>query len=149
VIRVERTTSSDPRFVALIGALDRELRDTYGEIQNDYAPLNQVAVDTAVLALVDDDAVGSGCFKWIDAETVELKRMYVSPAHRGTGAGRAVIAELEAWARELGARVVILETGTRQARALALYERAGYVRTPPFGPYVGMEHSVCMRKALA
>jgi hypothetical protein len=42
----------------------------------------------------------------------------------------------------------VLETGERQAEALALYSRAGFARIPPFGAYLGSPLSVCMGKDL-
>jgi hypothetical protein len=42
-----------------------------------------------------------------------------------------------------------LETGTRQAEALALYRRAGFVAIPAYGEYAkSPETSVCLEKAL-
>jgi putative acetyltransferase len=59
-----------------------------------------------------------------------------------------LIAELDADLRGRGFSSAILETGTGQAEAIALYERCGYGHIPQFPPYVGMPVSVCMRKAL-
>ena len=61
----------------------------------------------------------------------ELKRMYVAPELRGKGIGRALLTRLEAEARALGLTRLVLETGTRQTEALALYRRAGF--TGPSG----------------
>jgi len=74
--------------------------------------------------------------------------MFVAPVERRRGVAKAVIRELEAWAREQGFGAAILETGDRQTEAIALYERCGYTVCPAFPPYVGMPVSVCMRKAL-
>jgi putative acetyltransferase len=41
-----------------------------------------------------------------------------------------------------------LETGIHQPEALALYERAGFVRSPPFGDYREDPLSVFMEKRL-
>lgn len=71
----------------------------------------------------------------------EIKRMYVADAHRGRGYGRAVLAELERAAAAIGCRRTILETGTRQPEAIALYRSVGYTPIPPFGIY--REHSNC------
>ena len=56
--------------------------------------------------------------------------------------------ELEAVARQLGVRRLVLETGPLQPEALALYRHAGFVEIPLFGDYVGAEFSVCMAKEL-
>ena len=149
---VRRTTSSDPRLAPLIADLDRDLQSRYGAVQALYAPHNAVKDDAQpfVIALDDDDrtAIACGSFRPYDATTVELKRMFVAPAARRRGVARAVVGELEAWAREQGFTTAILETGDRQGEAIALYERCGYTRIPAFGPYAGLPASVCMRKAL-
>lgn len=146
--RIVRTTAADPAFIALTRELDADLRVRYGAVQDAYAVYNVFTSETAVVAYVGDSAVGCGCFKPFDASAVELKRMWVDPAHRGGGIGRAIVAALEAWARELGYRAMVLETGTKQTEAIAMYGRCGYVQIPLYGPYVGMEYSVCMRKPL-
>ena len=61
---------------------------------------------------------------------------------------RAVIAELEAWAKELGNAYSVLETGILQPEAIRLYEASGYARIPNYPPYTGVEESVCFRKKL-
>ena len=145
---IRRTTSTDPAFIALVRRLDAELRDRYGALQDIYAPHNVLVSDTVVVAEVEGVAIGCGALKAFDDETVELKRMFVSPERRGAGIGRQLVDALEAWARELGYRAIVLETGTLQREALALYEHAGYMRTEPWGPYIGLDTSICMRKAL-
>jgi GNAT superfamily N-acetyltransferase len=44
----------------------------------------------------------------------------------GQGAASALLAAAESWAREHGAQLVALETGVRNTRARAFYERRGY-----------------------
>jgi ribosomal protein S18 acetylase RimI-like enzyme len=48
--------------------------------------------------------------------------MFVVAAHRGRGHARAVLAELERSAAAAGRRRTVLETGTRQPEAIALYK---------------------------
>ena len=73
-----------------------------------------------------DDDVGYG----------EVKRMYVRPAFRGAGFGRAILERLGERARERGVTLLRLETGIHQVEAIALYEQAGFRAIRPFGPYV-------------
>ena len=78
----------------------------------------------------------------------EIKRMYVDPAARGHRLGRMILETLEASARRDGIRHLRLETGVRQAEALALYRAAGYRETGPFGDYHADPLSVFMTKQL-
>jgi putative acetyltransferase len=93
--------------------------------------------------------VGCGALRLLDAETAELKRMYVSPLERGQGLGRRLVAALEAEARARGVRRLVLETGIRQAAALGLYRATGFQPIPLFGEYCrSPETSVCLGKVL-
>ena len=66
----------------------------------------------------------------------EVKRMYVRPAFRGAGYGKAILDRLAERARERGVEVLRLETGIHQVEAIGLYVRAGFRRIDAFGPYV-------------
>jgi len=77
----------------------------------------------------------------------EVKRMYVARDVRGQGVGRALLERLETEARALGMTRLVLETGTRQTRALALYRNAGFTDIPPYGEYsASAATSVCLSK---
>jgi GNAT superfamily N-acetyltransferase len=78
----------------------------------------------------------------------ELKRMYVAEGFRGRGLARELLAELERTARAAGRRRLVLETGTRQPEAIALYESSGYTAIPKFGVYRDHEASRCFAKTL-
>jgi putative acetyltransferase len=58
--------------------------------------------------------VGCGAFKPYEEGVAEIKRMFVPLACRRQGVARQVLAELEAWAQELGYAACLLETGKRQ-----------------------------------
>lgn len=74
----------------------------------------------------DGRPICCGGIKRLDAGACEFKRMYVVPEERGRGVARALLAALEARARELGYAVARLDTGPRQPAARHLYESAGY-----------------------
>jgi ribosomal protein S18 acetylase RimI-like enzyme len=80
--------------------------------------------------------------------TAEIKRMYVAPAFRGQGLARHMLAHLERSASQAGAEAMILETGTAQPEAIALYESAGYTRIPSFGHYKDAPLNRCYAKPL-
>lgn len=136
-------------FCALTRALDAELHARYGNVQAQYDKHNVIdPIETALVGYEDTQPVACGCFKKIDAHMVEMKRMFVASSYRRRGFSSQILRELEAWARELGYTEARLETGKAQPEAIALYQKMGYAVIPNYGPYVGMENSVCMRKAL-
>ncbi|HEV7882916.1 MAG TPA: GNAT family N-acetyltransferase [Solirubrobacteraceae bacterium] len=81
---------------------------------------------TFVVGYEDDVAVCCGGVKRLPDGACEIKRMFVVDAARGRGVARALLAELEARARDLGYAAARLDTGPRQPRARRMYERAGY-----------------------
>jgi GNAT superfamily N-acetyltransferase len=89
-----------------------------------------------------------GGVRRIDTDTVEIKRMYVVPEHRGRGLSRVVLAHLESLASDLGASRVLLETGQQQPEAMRLYETSGYERVEGFGHYRCEPGSVSYGKTL-
>ena len=81
--------------------------------------------------------------------TAEIKRMYVAPSARGGGLGRRLLDALEAEAHALGAHQLVLETGTRQTAAIALYRASGFEPIPLYGEYrKSPDTSLCMAKPL-
>ncbi|MGW7368928.1 GNAT family N-acetyltransferase [Streptomyces sp. NPDC054841] len=78
----------------------------------------------------------------------ELKRMYVVPEARGLGLARRILAALEEDARAAGRSRMVLETGTAQPEAIALYTSSGYAQCAKFGHYRDYENSRCFAKPL-
>ncbi|MDE2792687.1 MAG: GNAT family N-acetyltransferase [Paracoccaceae bacterium] len=79
----------------------------------------------------------------------EIKRLFVEPAWRGHGIGRALMARIESEAAGQGLPMVRLETGARLAAAVRLYETLGYQECGRFGDYTGHPSSLFMEKRLA
>ncbi|HLK46789.1 MAG TPA: GNAT family N-acetyltransferase [Bryobacteraceae bacterium] len=145
---------ASPEAACLIAALNAELSAAFPEPGANHFSLSEAQValgDGAFLiAYADDGPVGCGAVRQIDETTAELKRMYVDPSARGRGIGRALVEALEREARLLGVTRVVLETGTRLAPAIRLYEGMGYARIPLFGEYLSSpDTSVCFGKSLA
>ena len=55
-----------------------------------------------------------------------IDELYIEPTHRGRGVGRRALELVEAAARRLGVRVLLLEVSTANQRAHALYRSAGF-----------------------
>ena len=102
----------------------------------------------ALICYEKDVAVGIGAYKEFEPNTAEIKRMYVLPEHRGKGIAKAILTELEHWAKEEGYTLSILETGYMQKDAIGLYQKLRYTITENFGQYVGVDNSICMNKNL-
>ncbi|TQK45103.1 acetyltransferase (GNAT) family protein [Streptomyces sp. SLBN-118] len=80
----------------------------------------------------------------------ELKRMYVVREARGQGLARRILAALEDDARAAGRTRMVLETGTKQPEAIALYLSSGYeLCAQKFGHYREFEDSRCFAKLLS
>lgn len=151
-LEIRREDLTSPAGQALILALNDELSERYPE-----QGANHFRVDPEDVApghgayLVASDrgvAVACGAIRRHDAQTAEIKRMYVVPEARGRGLSRLLLAALEAEGRSLGATRLVLETGDRQVEALALYGHSGFVQIPRFGEYLESPLSVCMAKDL-
>ena len=95
-------------------------------------------------------AAGGGAPTWCDSRrrpAAEIKRMYVAPAGRRTGLARAMLAHLETTALAAGADVMVLETGTEQPEAIALYESSGYARGGELRPLRLVAEEPLLRQA--
>ncbi len=79
----------------------------------------------------------------------ELKRMFVIRDMRGRGLARRMLLALEEDARTSGRTRMVLETGTEQPEAIALYASSGYTPCTKFGYYREYESSRCFAKPLS
>lgn len=97
-----------------------------------------------------DELVVIGALKTMDAANGELKSMRVADAHRGTGAGRAILRHIVDEARSRGMRTLWLETGSPESflPARRLYASEGFVECGAFGDYPENPFSVFMTRDL-
>lgn len=156
-MRLTRAGYGDPDVTLLVERVQQEYVERYGS--PDESPIDPALFEPPhgsffVGYLADDVPVATGAWRraavpaFGATKVVEVKRMYVVPEARGRGLARVVLAHLEATAAEAGAEAVVLETGTKQPEAIALYESSGYVAIPGFGHYRGSPLSRCFGKDL-
>ncbi|MFE5308097.1 GNAT family N-acetyltransferase [Isoptericola sp. NPDC056605] len=154
-------------MAALRDAMDADLAPRYAALRAERArlfaaraPGGLQVVPTAEevlvtwLALVGDEPVATASLRRLgtpdaatDAVTYEVKRLFVLPAHRRRGLAAAALTAVEGSARERGIGELRLQTGVLQPEAVALYEREGWRRIPPYPPYPP-ESSVCFVRSL-
>jgi GNAT superfamily N-acetyltransferase len=148
-IEIIKTTSENLDFVTLIAALDASLWERYPELKTNYWGNNVIELNpNVIIVYLENKAVACGCFKKYDKNTIELKRMFVSPEARGLGLAKKIILELELWAHDLSYTASVLETLYKQKEAISLYQKVGYTIVDNYEPYVGLENSICMKKQI-
>ncbi|MGK5637665.1 GNAT family N-acetyltransferase [Streptomyces sp. URMC 126] len=159
-MRIVPVSFDHPDAVKLNDEVQLEYQARYGD-EGDLTPLEPAHFAPPrglyLIAYEDDGApVASGGWRARDRDEegyadgdAELKRMYVVPGARGRGLARRILALLEEDARAAGRTRVVLETGTAQPEAIALYTSSGYVPAErKFGIYREYEQSRCFAKPL-
>ncbi|HEX2410703.1 MAG TPA: GNAT family N-acetyltransferase [Solirubrobacteraceae bacterium] len=137
MIEVRRVRGDDPAALRVVAEMEQWVRREFGPTTPDRTsvvrPDEMVPPSGAfVLVLVDGEVVAGGGLRRLSDGVAEIKRMYVSPAARGGGHGRRVLAALEAAALELGYERVRLDTAASMEVAMALYRSAGYRPIPDY-----------------
>lgn len=139
-----------PDSIAMRKGQRRDLDVRYGGPESEPGP-HPTADDITVFFVAyteSGEPIGSGALRQLDASHAEIKRMFVQPAHRGSGAASAILNQLEQFGRERGWDRLVLETGDRQPDAVRFYEREGYRPIPKFGYYLDSPNSLCFEKML-
>jgi GNAT superfamily N-acetyltransferase len=146
-LRVE--TAASPTARALVQALDDDLHFRYPGMPTNGIDHEgfEAAGGVLVVAYVDDVPAGCGAFRPFGA-SAEVKRMYVAPPFRGRGVARAILAFVEAEAARRGYAHGVLETGTNQPEAVALYVSCGWTAIAAYAPFNDAT-SFCFEKTLA
>jgi putative acetyltransferase len=116
--------------------------------------VEQMADTATTLFVARDDtgrAVGMGALKIETPELAEVKRMFTLPDVRGQRVGSAILAAVEALAREKGIAVLKLETGEGPGfePAQRLYMNSGFTRCGAFLDYPDSGYSAFFEKRLS
>jgi GNAT superfamily N-acetyltransferase len=134
-IRLESCSGEGPQWV--VAQAEEELVVRYGFLGDGELGLSPATFERPRGAFLVARAsasmmlLGGVGVRTMDEGTGEVKRLWVTPAWRGRGVGRALMDALEHTARHrLGLTALELATGDRQPEAVALYEATGWRRVP-------------------
>ena len=133
----------DPAAHRLIADYFAMRAETFPPTLGEYTPKFPTPVDfmppTGVFLLVVDggEDIGCGGVRRVDGAAgngvrFEVKHLWIDPRAQGRGLGRALLAELERRAVELGATELVLDTNASLTAAGALYRSSGYTNIPPY-----------------
>jgi DNA-binding MarR family transcriptional regulator len=138
-------TEQDPAHRAARFCLRAYFGEIAGRFDGGFDPARSLITDQEMtppagvflIATLHGEPVGCGGIKFPAGAPAYIKRMWVSPAVRGLGLGRRLLAGLEARAKARHAPAVQLETNQVLGEAIALYRSAGYREVPAFNdePY--------------
>lgn len=132
-------------YVASLG-VDLSFQDFEYELEEINIQYNKPG-GALLLAMKQHAAIGCAGIRQLDAETAELKRMYVQDAYRGLGIGMRLLEDAIAIAREMGYKRMRLDTLQQMTKAQKLYSAFGFYEIPAyrFNPLAG---TVYMEKVL-
>ncbi|WP_300686120.1 GNAT family N-acetyltransferase [Chryseobacterium sp.] len=148
-MHILRTDSSHTDFQNLVKLLDSILAEHNGDEYDFFNQFNTIeAIKNCVVIYIDTIPAACGAFKILSENTVEIKRMYTQPEFRQRGLASKIVKELENWARELNFQKAVLETSKDLKNAISVYGHNGFYRISNYGPYIGIEQSICLEKIL-
>jgi GNAT superfamily N-acetyltransferase len=149
-VNVSVARLDDPVVKDLIELIQGEYVVRYGGPDDAPIDAEEFAPPRGLFLLATIDGEPAGCGGWRDLGDgrAEIKRMFTVAAFRNRGVARAVLAELERTAAAAGIRDIVLETGSVQPEAIALYVSSGYDPIDGFGYYAGAPLSRAYGKRL-
>jgi putative acetyltransferase len=123
--------------VELVRALFREYAAALGRdlsFQDFERELTELPDYYRVILFAEDEVgvVGCAAVREFEPGVAELKRLYVRPAARGAGVGRALSIEAIERARAAGFKSIRLDTLPEMTAAMALYRGLGFHEIEPY-----------------
>lgn len=147
-MKIIRTTYLNPAFQELVAQLNEDLANRDGK-DHPLSQFNEIKhLKHVVVLYLKNNAVGCGAIAKYNLSAMEIKRMYVTPSHRGQQLGENILSELENWTKELGLSKCILFMGVNQPEAMKLYLRNNFSVIENYGKLKDIPDSICLAKTL-
>jgi len=134
-------SAEDPADIDAVRTLMKEYADFLGEdltfqgfkreladLPGKYAP----PWGALLLARVGKDSAGCVALRRLSPGICEMKRLFVRPRYRGTGAGRLLAGKIIQEGEALGYKAMRLDTLERLTSAVELYKSLGFRQIPPY-----------------
>lgn len=147
-VRVESSLTPEAR--ELISKSQAALTQVYSPEEIFSVNPEELAAPNAQFLVARDRGEAVGCVALMDMMSYgEIKRLFVDSQARGRGLGRDLMRAAEELARDIGLRLLRLETGPELAEAVALYRDLDYKERSRYGDYKDQACSLFMEKRLA
>lgn len=148
-IVINREAPSSMDALTLLDELSATLAVFTGDGGQSRFSIHDVILERSRFLVARSDCatpLGCGAFRPLGEHIAEIKRLYARPGADGVGA--AILARLEKDAAELGYQALWLGTHMNNRRAIEFYEKHGFHRIAPYGPYVSKTDACCYEKRL-
>jgi ribosomal protein S18 acetylase RimI-like enzyme len=141
------TNEKDERFIELTRELDNEYFMKLGDVVERYKDHNALTdPHIVILALNWGNPIACASFRFIDKDTIEIRRVYVKRRYRRKGIAYKLIKQLEKLAMEENFKYSVIETGKNNEAAINLYKKLDYEIIDNFGLFEGDDLCICMKK---
>ena len=100
--------------------------DVYARLMDRISEEHAPPMGAVRLAMKGEDPVGCGMVHELEPGIAEIKRVFVTDAVRGTGAGYAIMQSLVDHCRAAGYRMIRMDTGVVMKAAARLYLSMGF-----------------------
>jgi ribosomal protein S18 acetylase RimI-like enzyme len=128
MIQIRNATEGDAQLLA-------ELNQALNGVNRPSDQIRRVlqtsgSTETVLVAEESGTLVGFACFQTLrsvcyDSPWAEITELYVTPTHRGCGAGKALVREAIRQAQEAGASEILLRTNVKNEAAKSLFTKIG------------------------
>ena len=138
-VEIRPADPDSPEAIACLRAYFDEVLARVPAARPDHFPLPDPHSDSYrpphgcfYVAWSDDLPVGCVSLRPLNAETAEVKRLWVHDLARGQGLARRLMARIEDEARKLGHGALKLDTNSALTEAVALYRATGWTDIAPY-----------------